>query len=76
VAVVHTPVKTKQIGINIYKNETIQKKHSTHNKIHSKYKYTYYQNTHTLQNKLKHSTRYTPNETVITQSSTITVRSP
>ena len=50
-------VQTKQIGINIYKNETIPKKHSTHNKIHSKYKYTYYQNTHTLQNKLK-QTKY------------------
>jgi flagellar basal body-associated protein FliL len=31
----------------IYINETIQK-HSTTNTKHSKYKYTYYQNTHTL----------------------------
>ena len=29
------------------------KKHGTNNAKHSKYKYTYYQNTHTLQNKLK-----------------------
>ena len=36
VAVVLTLVQTKQI---IYINETVQK--------HSKYKYTYYQNTHT-----------------------------
>ena len=43
VAVVLTPVQTKQI---IYVNETIQK-HSTHNTKHSKYKYTYYQNTDT-----------------------------
>jgi hypothetical protein len=30
----------------MYINETIQK-HSTNNTKHSKYKYTYYQNTHT-----------------------------
>ena len=30
----------------IYINETVQK-HSTNNTKHSKYKYTYYQNTHT-----------------------------
>jgi len=30
----------------MYLNETIQK-HSTNNTKHSKYKYTYYQNTHT-----------------------------
>ena len=30
-----------------------QKKHSINNTKYSKYKYTYYQNTHTLQNKLK-----------------------
>ena len=41
-AVVLTLVQTKQI---IYINETIQK-HSTDNAQHSKYKYTYYQNTH------------------------------
>jgi hypothetical protein len=40
VAVVLTPVQTKQIGINIHKRN---------NKKHSKYKYTCYQNTHTLQ---------------------------
>jgi len=46
VAVVFTLVQTKQIRINIwYINETIQK-HSTTNTKHSKYKYTYYQNTH------------------------------
>ena len=43
VAVVLTLVQTKQI---IYINETIQK-HSTNNTKHSKYKYTFYQNTHT-----------------------------
>ena len=31
----------------MYVNETIRK-HSTNNTKHSKYKYTYYQNTHTL----------------------------
>jgi len=30
-----------------------KKKHSTNNIKHSKYKYTYYQNTHILQSKLK-----------------------
>jgi hypothetical protein len=43
VAVVLTLVQTKQI---MYINETIQK-HSTNNIKHSKYKYTYYQNTNT-----------------------------
>ena len=43
VAVVLTPVQTKQI---IYIKEIIQK-HSTNNTKHSKYKYTYYHNTHT-----------------------------
>jgi len=33
----------------IYLSETIQK-HSTNNTKHSKYRYTYYQNTHALQN--------------------------
>jgi uncharacterized protein YxeA len=33
----------------IHINETTQK-YSKNNKKHSKYKYTYYQNTHTLQN--------------------------
>ena len=36
--VVLTLVQTKEIGINIHKRN---------NTIHSKYKYTYYQNTHT-----------------------------
>jgi len=35
-------------------NETIQK-HSTNNTKHSRYKYTYYQNTHTLQNPCMHT---------------------
>ena len=36
------------------------KKHSTNNTKHSKYKYTYYQNTHTLQNNYNnHSPRDT-----------------
>ena len=37
-----------QIRINIHKQNNT-KKHSTNNTKHSKYKYTYYQNTHTLQ---------------------------
>ena len=46
-AVALTLVQTKQIiYIYIYINETIQK-NSTNNTKHSKYKYTYYQNTHT-----------------------------
>jgi hypothetical protein len=90
VAVVLTLVQTKQVRINIhmYINETIQKQ-STNNTKHSKYKYTYYQNTqtivktpphtlsHILQNKLNnHSTRNTPNEIVTIQSSTLSIRSP
>jgi hypothetical protein len=63
VAAVLTVIETKQKGINIIK-ET-KKKHSINNTKHSKYKYTYYQNshiivqtpththTHTLHNKLK-----------------------
>jgi hypothetical protein len=47
VAVVLTLVQTKQRRKNIfYINETIQKQ-STNNTKHSKYKYTYYQNTPT-----------------------------
>jgi len=46
VAVVLTLVQTKQIRIIIRKlNHT---KYSTNNAKHSKYKYTYYQNTHTI----------------------------
>ena len=44
-AVVLTVVQTEQIRINIHKKNT---KHSTNNTKHSKYKYTYYQNTHTI----------------------------
>ena len=43
-AVVLTLVETKQIRINIHKRNNI--KNSTNNTKHSKYKYTYYQNTH------------------------------
>ena len=46
VAVVLTPVQTKQIRINIHKRNNA-KKHSTNNTEHSKYKYIYYHNTHT-----------------------------
>jgi len=53
-AVVLTLVQTKQIRINIRKRNNT-KKHSTNNTKHSKYNYTFYQNTHTLQNKLKQS---------------------
>jgi len=43
----------------LYINETIQK-HSTNNTKHSKYKYTYYQNTHTIFETSTHTqhTRY------------------
>jgi hypothetical protein len=71
----------------MYINETVQK-HSSNNTKHSKYKYTYYQNTHTvvktsphtlthtLQNKLKQpQTRFTPNELVTIQSRTLSIRS-
>jgi hypothetical protein len=44
-AVVLKLIQTKQI-ITIYINKTVQKG-STNNTKHSKYKYTYYQNTHT-----------------------------
>ena len=43
VAVVLTPVHTKQTRINIHKRNN--KNHSTNNTKRSKYKYTYYQNT-------------------------------
>ena len=74
-AVVLTQVQTKGIRINIHKK--LHKKHST-------YKYTCYQNTHTLQNKLKQpkyklkQTQYKvyPNEIVTIQSSTLSIRSP
>jgi len=49
VAVVLTLVQTKQIRININKRNNT-KKHSRNNTKHSKYKYTYYQNTHTYVN--------------------------
>jgi len=52
VAVVLTLVQTKQIRTNIDTRNNI-KKHSTKNTKHSKYKYTYCQNTHTLQNPLE-----------------------
>ena len=45
-AVVLTLVQTKQIIINI--NKRNNKKHSTNNTKHNKYKYTYYQNTHKI----------------------------
>jgi len=48
-AVVLTLVQTKQIRINIHKRNNTRK-HSKNDTKHSKYKYTYYQNTHTLQN--------------------------
>jgi len=41
--------------MNKYTWKKQYKKHSTNNKKHSKYKYTYYQNTHTLQNPQTHS---------------------
>ena len=52
VAVVLTLVQPKQIRINVHKRNNTQIQYKQAN---SKYKYTYYQNTHTLQNKLEHS---------------------
>ena len=87
VAVTRTLVKTKYLGINIHKRNNT-KKQSTNKTKHSKYKYTYYQKTQTLQNphlhspihyktsQNNHSTRYTPNEIVTIQSSTLSIRSP
>ena len=46
VAVVVTPLQTKQIRINIHKQNNT--KHSTNNTKHSKYKYTHSENTHTI----------------------------
>ena len=85
--VVLTLVQTKQIRINIHKPKI--QKNSTNNTKHSKYKYTYYQNTHTLQNphitkqvkqlqyKLK-QTQYKiyPNEIITIKSCTLSIRSP
>jgi hypothetical protein len=63
VAVVLTLVQTKQIRINMHKGNNTKTQYKQYK--HSKYKYTYYQNTdiivkspphtltHTLQNKLK-----------------------
>ena len=58
VAVVLTLAQTKQLRIRIHINETIQK-HSTNNTKHSKYKYTYYQNTHTIVKILPHTLSHT-----------------
>ena len=58
-AVVLTLVQTKQM---MYINETI-KTHGTNNTKHSKYKYTYYQNTHTLQNPHLHTPTHTQTHT-------------
>ena len=46
-----TLVQAKQIRINTHKRNN--KKHRSNSTKHSKYKYTYCQNTQTLQNKLK-----------------------
>jgi len=79
--VVLTLVQTKQIKINIHKQNN--KKHSTKNKKQSKYKYTYYQNTHTLQNPHIHTpTRYKthiythPHVTKPTHTHTHTLQNP
>ena len=59
VAVVLTPVQTKQIRINIHIwNNT--KKQNTNNTKHSKYKYTYYQNTNTYYQNTPLSNIHTP----------------
>jgi len=87
VAVVFNVVQIKQIKIDTHKRNN--KKHNSNDTKHSKYKYTYYQNTHiivktsphtltdTLKKKFKnHSTRFTPKEIVTTQSSTPSKSSP
>jgi len=59
VAAVLTPVQTKQIRINIHKRNNTKTQHKQYKNTaqtiqkHSKYKYTYYQNTNTLQNNTK-----------------------
>ena len=68
VAVVLTLVQTKQIIIHI--NETIQK-HSTNNTKHSKYKYTYYQNTH---KSVKTPTKVSKHPRITKQVTTTTVQ--
>ena len=57
VAVVLTLVQTKQIRTNIHKK--IIQKHSKNNSKHSKYKYTYYQNTQTVVKTPPHTHTYT-----------------
>jgi hypothetical protein len=67
----------------MYINETI-KKTQYNNTKHSKYKYTYYQNTHTFQNKLKQPQyklkqtqhKIYPNEIVTIWSSALGLKSP
>jgi hypothetical protein len=62
VAVVLTLVQTKQIRINVPKRNN--KKHSTNSAKHSKYKYTYYQNTHTIVKIPPHSTKEVKTTTI------------
>jgi len=64
VAVVLTPVQTKQIRINIHKRNNT--KNSTDYTKHSKYKYTYYQNTYT--NTHPHITKQVQTTTVQTHT--------
>jgi hypothetical protein len=58
VAVVLTTVQTKQIRINIHNGNNT--KNSTLNTKHSKYKYTYYQNTHTVITKTRTCVLHAP----------------
>ena len=57
VAVVLSLIQTKQRR-KIHINKTI-KKHSTNNTKHSKYKFTYYQNTHTIVKTTPHAHTHT-----------------
>jgi hypothetical protein len=63
VAVVLTLVQTKQIRINIHKGN---------NTKHSKYKYTYYQNTHTYTH--PRITKHVKTTTVQVKTNTVQVR--
>ena len=74
-AVVLTLVQTKQIRINIIneKNKnTIKTKHNTIIQVHILPKHT---PTHYKTSSNNHNTRYTPNEVVTMQSSTLSIRS-
>jgi hypothetical protein len=62
VALVLTLVQTKEMRIHTRKQNNTN--HSTNSTKHSKYRYTYYQNTHTLQNPHIHTPTHYKTTTV------------